>query len=100
MDVSRQSIETLRTTTAAVLVSETPGGIRYDQQREEVTILVCGNECVDRAEVVAELRAGDVSVRLMGCLALCKKYEPLSAGTYGLLPGTDETPATPIIINK
>lgn len=93
-------MEELRNTTAAVLASETPGGIRYDLQRDEVTILVCGNECVDRDEVAAELRAGDVSVRQMGCLALCKKYEPLNAGTYAVLPGTDEIPATPVIITK
>ncbi len=93
-------METPRTTTAAVLASETHGGIRYGQQRDEVTILVCGNECPDRAEVVAELRAGDVPVRQMGCLALCKKYEPLEKGSYGLLPGANEAPATPVIITK
>lgn len=93
-------MEALRTTTAAVLATEIPGGIRYDQQLADITVLVCGNECVDRTEVTAELRADDVPVRQMGCLALCKRYEPLESGSYALVPSLTESPPTPVIIRK
>lgn len=91
-------MEALRTTTAAVLATEIPGGIRYDQQLDDITVLVCGNECADREAVTAELRASDVSVRQMGCLALCKRYESLESGSYALVPSQADTPATPVII--
>lgn len=77
---------TLRIATPDIIASEVPGAIRHGAQLEDVTVLVCGNQCPDRNKVAAELVGAAVQVHQVGCLALCQKFGDLSEGAYVLKP--------------